>query len=380
MPSRPVVPSIDLASTFAFDTNAELASAVQDGKNHLYARWSSPTVDAVERAIAELEGAERSLLVASGMAGIHLALLAAVGEGPGTLLVQQEVYGGTHELVQSVRWPANVHVARASLDDLQEAAARLKRGVIYLETPTNPLVRVVDITAIRAACGPDVRIVVDATFGSPSLRRPLSEGADLVLHSVTKAMGGHHDVVGGVVSGSGALMDAVWRWRKILGPTMDPAAAYRVWRGLQTLDLRVERQSRTASEIARRLRAHPLVEAVHYPSLRGHPDAALLRATHREGFGGGVLSFELGTGAEAAEVVDRCRHILVAASLGGVHTLLTWPAGVTHANVPEAEQRAAGVSPGLLRLAVGLEDVELLWSDLAEALSHLDHGSHRSAE
>ena len=380
MPSRPVVPPIDLASTFAFDSNAELAAAVQDGKDHLYARWSSPTVDVVEQAIAELEGAERSLLVASGMAAIHVALLAAVGEGPGTLLVQQEVYGGTHELVKSVRWPTGVEVVRASLNDLPGAAAEVKQGVIYLETPTNPLVRVVDIAAVRAACGPDVCIVVDATFGSPSLRRPLSEGADLVLHSVTKAMGGHHDVVGGVVSGGGELMDAVWRWRKILGPTLDPAAAYRVWRGLQTLDLRVERQSRTASELARRLREHPLVEAVHHPSLPGHPDAALVRATHREGFGGGVLSFEVSTGAEAAEVVDGCRHILIAASLGGVHTLITWPAGVTHANVPEAEQRAAGVSPGLLRLAVGLEDVELLWSDLTEALSRLDRSSRRSAK
>jgi len=153
MPSRPVVPPIDLASTFAFDSNAELAAAVQDGKDHLYARWSSPTVDVVEQAIAELEGAERSLLVASGMAAIHVALLAAVGEGPGTLLMQQEVYGGTHELVKSVRWPAGVEVVRVGLNDLAEAAAEVKQGVIYLETPTNPLVRVVDIAAVRAACG-----------------------------------------------------------------------------------------------------------------------------------------------------------------------------------------------------------------------------------
>ena len=181
-------------------------------------------------------------------------------------------------------------------------------------------------------------------------------------------MGGHHDVLAGVVSGDGALIQEVWRWRKILGPTLDPAAAYRVWRGLQTLDLRVERHCATAAELARRLEQHPAVRVVNHPTLPSHPDHALLSRVHRDGLGGGVLSFEVGSAAAAAAVCDRLEHIVIAASLGGVHTLIAWPAGVTHANVPEEEQAAAGVVPGLLRLAVGLEDVELTWGDLVQAL------------
>ncbi|MCO4771559.1 MAG: PLP-dependent transferase [Deltaproteobacteria bacterium] len=369
MTSRPVVPPITLSSTFAFDTNAELADAVQAKAPHLYSRWSNPTVAAVEEAIAQLEGAARSVLVASGMAAVHLAILAALGESSGPLVVQNEVYGGTHELVRAVRWPSDVSVRRFALDDVLEVAAQLPAGaVLYLETPTNPLVRLVDVAAVRDACASGVRIVVDATFASPALSTPLAEGADLVLHSVTKAMAGHHDVVAGVVSGGEQLMAGVWRWRKILGPTLDPAASYRVWRGLQTLSLRVDRQSASAAELARRLAAHPSVVAVHHPSLPQHPDHELLQRTHRDGLGGGVLSFELSSAARASMVVNALDTIAVAPSLGGVHTLVTWPAGVTHANVSEDELNAAGVRPGLLRLAVGLEDPDALWNDLDSAL------------
>jgi len=368
MSARPLVPPIDLSSTYAFDRNQEFADAVADKSDLLYARWGSPTVDATEQVIAQLEGAERSVLVSSGMAAIHVALLAALGDGVGPLVVQAEVYGGTHELVESVRWPAGVEVRRVGVDDLLAAVAGLPAGaVVYLETPTNPLIRLVDIAAVRAAAGPDVHIVVDATFASPSLRRPLADGADLVLHSATKAMGGHHDVIAGVVSGDGPLIREVWRWRKILGPCMDAAAAYRLWRGLQTLDLRVERQSRTAAALAARLEAHPAVRAVHHPSLPSHPDHALLTRRHRDGLGGGALSFEVAD-ERAARVVDALQHVAIGASLGGVHTLIAWPAGTTHANVSPAEQRAAGLEPGLLRLAVGLEDVEAVWADLSQAL------------
>ena len=367
MSSRPVVPPITLSSTFAFDSNEALARAIEQGSPDIYSRLDNPTVRAVEEEIARLEGAERAVLVSSGVAAVHLALLAAVGDGAGPLVVQSEVYGGTHELVTSLRWP--VPVRRVALDDLLDVAATLPSGaVLHIETPTNPQLRLIDIAALRAACGDRVTIVVDATFASPSLRQPLREGADLVLHSVTKAMGGHHDVIAGVVSGDGAVIQEVWRWRKILGPTLDPAAAYRVWRGLQTLDLRVERHSATAAAIALRLARHPAVRVVNHPTLPSHPDHALLGRVHRDALGGGVLSFEVDSAASAAAICDRLEHIVIAASLGGVHTLIAWPAGVTHANVPEEEQAAAGVVPGLLRLAVGLEDVERIWDDLAQAL------------
>ena len=370
MASRPLVPPVTLASTFAFDSTVEMADAVRDKHPHLYSRWANPTVEAAEEHIAKLEQADRSVLVSSGMAAVHLALLAALGDGPGPIVAIREIYGGTHELLNTLRWPAGVKVRQIGLADLPfEAKFLSPTAVLYLETPTNPLIRLVDVAAVRSRMVNGVRIVVDGTFGSPSLTRLLHQGADLVLHSATKYLGGHHDLVAGVVSGFEPLIDEVWRLRKILGPTLDPAAAYRLWRGLQTLDLRVERQSHTAASLAAFLSSHDKVEAVHHPSLLSHPDHGSVGRLHRDGLGGGVLAFDVGDTLTAAQVVDRLETIAIAPSLGGLHTLITWPAGVTHANVPEQDQRRAGIRPGLLRLAVGIEDVDVLRADLEQALS-----------
>ena len=370
MASRPVVPPVTLASTFAFDTTVELVDAVRDKHPHLYARWSNPTIDATEHEVAQLEGAERAVLTSSGMSAIHLALLAALGDGPGPIVALREVYGGTHELLEAVRWPAGVELKRFGVDEVSSVIELLpSTAVLFLETPTNPLLRVLDIEAIRAKVARGVKIVVDGTFASPWLRELLAEGADLVVHSATKYLGGHHDLVAGVVSGDGALIDAVWRWRKILGPCLDPAAAYRLWRGLQTLGLRMERQSITAARLACYLGDHPAVQNTWYPSLPEHPDFAITNRVHRDGLGGGVLAFEVGGALEASRIADALMGVAVAPSLGGVHTLISWPAGVTHANMPEAAQRTAGIRPGLLRVAVGLEDFQELREDFAQALA-----------
>lgn len=370
MGSRPVVPPIALASTFAFDTTVEMADAVRDKHPHLYTRWSNPTIDAAEHSIATMEGADRSVLVSSGMAAIHLALLAALGDGPGPIVALREVYGGTHELLESVRWPAGVEIRRIGLRELSSIVDFLPpSAVLYLETPTNPLIRLIDVAAVRARATDGVRIVVDGTFASPHLNRLLDHGADLVVHSATKYLGGHHDLVAGVVSGFGDLIDAVWRWRKILGPCLDPAAAYRLWRGLQTLALRIERQSQTAAGLALFLDAHPRVLAVYHPSLPSHPDHALLGKLHRDGLGGGVVAFEVAGALDASNIIDALETVAIAPSLGGVHTLISWPAGVTHANVSEEDQQRAGIGAGLLRVAVGLEDLADLQADFAQALS-----------
>lgn len=370
MASRPVVPPVSLASTFAFDSIVEMADAVRDKHPHLYTRWSNPTVEAAEHEIAALEGADRALLTASGMSAIHIALLAALGDGPGPIVALREVYGGTHELLEAVRWPEGVEVRRIGVDDVQSVAEYLgPTTVLYLETPTNPLIRLVDVAAIRDKVPRSVRIVVDGTFASPHLCKLLGQGADLVVHSATKYMGGHHDLVAGVVSGRAPLIDAAWRWRKILGPTLDPAAAYRLWRGLQTLPLRVERQSRTAAQLAAWLEAQPQVLTTWHPSLPSHPDHPLLAALHRDGLGGGVISFDVGNPLTATRIIDKLEHVAIAPSLGGTHTLIAWPAGVTHANVSEQEQVTAGIRPGLLRVAVGLEDFEVLQQDFERALS-----------
>ena len=364
--SRPTVPPIVLASTFAFESAAAMAAAVRDKDQALYSRWSNPTVEALEADIAAREGAEGCLATSSGVSAIHIALLAAIGAGQGPLAVQNEVYGGTHELLTTLRWP--VPLLRFGLDEAADVARSLPAGaVIHVELPTNPLVRVPDLAAVRAAA-PEAILVVDATFASPSLVQPVSLGADIVVHSATKYLGGHHDAIAGVLSAGGDLLRRAWHLRKVLGPTLDPAAAYRLWRGLRTLDLRVTAQSRSAALLAARLDEHPGVRRVHHPSRPDHPDHALAAALFRAGLCGGVLSFELADAAAAAALIDRVKCFEIAGSLGGVDSLITWPAGVTHVQLSAAERAEAGIADGLLRLSVGVEDVERLWSDLEAAL------------
>lgn len=338
--------------------------AVSQRDAPLYTRWDNPTLSAVEARIAAMEGAARAVLLSSGMAAVHLAWLAAL-EGGGPLLVQEAVYGGTEELLRALPWPG---VQRVGLDGLLAAAAAAPPGaVLHLEVPTNPHGRLVDLAALRAAA-PHVIIVVDATFASPVLLRPVELGADLVLHSATKYLGGHHDLLAGVVSGGGAQIEAVWRWRKILGPCLDPDAADRLDRGLDTLGLRVMAQARSAAALAARLEGAPGVQAVHHASLPSHPDFALAQATLPEGLPGGVLSFALDSAEAAAALMNALQVILIGPSLGGTHSLITRPAGVTHANVSEAARAATGIGGGLLRLSVGLEPTERLWADLERGL------------
>ncbi|MDP6942852.1 MAG: aminotransferase class I/II-fold pyridoxal phosphate-dependent enzyme [Myxococcota bacterium] len=385
-PSKPIVPPIVLSSTFEFPTaESMIDAAVRPCTDHLYTRWSNPTLAQVEQRVAELEGAEQALLTASGMSAIHVALMAAldVGSGrtanggqtgsgaegeTGVLLVQRETYGATHELVEHVLSPLGIEVRRANVDAMADAAGSLPpRSVIYVELPTNPLIRLVDVSAVRRQAPEDACIIVDATFATPINVRVLDLGADLSVHSATKYLGGHHDLIAGVVSGNGPLIARAWRMRKLFGPVLDPAAAYRLWRGLETLALRVERQNASAADLARRLSNHPRVERVHHPTLEAHPDHALSRRMMRGC--GGVLSFEVAGGAPgAAAVANATGHIARAASLGGVSTLVTWPSGVTHVGLSPDERAASGVGPGLLRLAVGIEPVETLWEDLAQAL------------
>ena len=360
-----------LSSTFAFDATADLARAASDRVDTLYTRWSNPTIDAVEERVAELEGAEGALAVGSGMAAIALALMAASARG-GTLLVQREVYGGTHELVEHVLALRGTHVVRAGLDELPRAAAALPPGsTVHVEMPTNPTIRVLDLAALRAASPDDALIVVDATFATPVLLRPLALGADVVVHSATKYLAGHHDVVAGVLAGSAAFVEEAWKLRKLLGPVLDPAAAYRLWRGLETLELRVRRQTESADRLAHRLVEHGAVSRVHYPTLADHPDFATAQRVLPDG-AGGVLSFELAGGWDAAaRVADGLSCFANAPSLGGVRSLVTWPAGVSHVGLSAAEREAAGVADGLLRLALGIEPLDVLWGDLRSVLDSL---------
>ncbi len=360
------MPPVVLASTFTFATNAEMAEAASTRTGHIYTRWSNPTLEAVETEIAALEGAERCLVTGSGMAAISLALLAAT-EGGRPLLCQREVYGGTHELATHLLAQRGVAVSLHGVDALLGAVSALSGpAAIHLEIPSNPTLRIADLPAIRRAAPPGSLITVDATFATPLHLRALEHGADLVVHSATKYLAGHHDVVCGCISGSGALMERVWLLRKLLGPVLDPAAAYRLWRGLETLPLRLERQCDSAEILARRLAEHPAVARVHHPSLPDHPDHAKLGSWIARG--GAVLSFEVASRPRAEAIADGLERFQRAPSLGGVRSLVSWPAGASHVGLSVEERAESGVAPGLLRLAVGVEPVEELWTDLARVL------------
>ena len=242
--------------------------------------------------------------------------MAAWHHKQGPILVQREAYGGTHELVEEHLPRFGIDVRRASIDDLIKVASSLPtNAVIYLEIPANPTLRVVDIMAVRTAA-PEALILVDATFASPLLFQGLSSGADLVVHSATKYLGGHHDVVAGVVSGRGAIGHQIWSLRKLYGCCLDPGAAHGLWRGLQTLELRVTCQNATAWALAKHLEEHPKVGRVHYPRLSSHPDVSVAARVLPEG-PGGVLAFELEGGYKAAECFMNARtQFKVAASWG----------------------------------------------------------------
>jgi cystathionine beta-lyase/cystathionine gamma-synthase len=365
MPGRPINPPVVLSSTFAFDdTQGSLAAVAGDG--HLYSRWSNPTVEAVEERIVALTGAERTLAFGSGMAAISNALLCALRETP-RLLCHQDVYGGTYELVRDVLPGLGIEVTFFSTDRWEEAFHGTW-GAVYAETPTNPTLRVLDLEKMSAAAhSVGARFLVDNTFATPLVQRPLELGADVEIHSATKALGGHHDLLAGVVAADHAFCESLWTYRKLFGAVLDPHAAYLLHRGLKTLEVRVTRQCETAATLARWLEVHPKVQRVFYPGLESHPDHDV--AAKQLEAGGTMVGFVVEGGyGPAVAAVDALSTFLRAPSLGGTESLATLPKTTSHCGLSDAELEAAGVDPGFVRLSVGLEPVEALQADLDQAL------------
>ena len=362
-------PPLDLSSTYplhdleaaerAFDAfeQGELAERVP-----IYARLHNPTVGRVERALAELERTEAAVAFASGMAAMTAALLAARADG-GHVVAIRPLYGGTDALLASGLLGLDVTWAGASTvtDSLRPSTA-----LVVIETPQNPTLGLVDIGAtVEAAAG--VPVLVDNTFATPVLQNPVEHGAALVLHSATKYLGGHGDAVGGVVATSAEWARRLRRVRILTGGIMHPLAAYLVHRGLPTLPLRVTAAQERAGALATLLAAHRAVARVLYPGLPGGDPQRLIGRQMRGP--GAMLSFEVvGGHAAAARVLRSVRLITPAVSLGTTDTLIEHPAGLTHRLVAPEVQRSAGITPGLLRLSVGLEDVADLWADLEQAL------------
>ncbi|MFF5975103.1 trans-sulfuration enzyme family protein [Streptomyces sp. NPDC012769] len=370
--SRPLGVPLHQGHVFAFDSADALAEAFGSPDAFLYSRMGNPTVRSLEMAVARLEGGADALSYASGMGAINSVLLGLLSTG-GHVIAQRCLYGGTYALLTDLaaRWGVEVTYVSGTDADEVRAALRPETRLLHLETIANPTTRVSDLPAlIAAAHEAGVPSVVDNTFASPLLCRPIEYGADVVVHSATKYLAGHADVLGGVAVFKDAELHRRIRHHAVeQGAVTDPFAAWLTLRGLQTLPLRIERQSASAAELAGRLAAHPAVAAVRHPALPGHPDHEVAARLLPRG-GGGVVSLDLAGGREAGRVfVEAVRVASLSVSLGDVKTLVMHPASTSHRQLDEQALEAAGIAPGTVRLSVGIEHVEDLWEDLEQALA-----------
>lgn len=359
-------------STYTFASSDEIVRMTSGESEHLeYGRYDNPTCRALERRMAALEGTDDAALFSSGMSALATAALAIVKQGHHVVLFR-DCYRMTRELVTGRLARLGVSstlVEPCDLDGL-ERALRPETRLVVSEAPTNPYLRTVDLGALARVCAGrrGLRTLVDATLATPMLLRPAEHGVDLVVHSATKYLSGHHDVLAGFVCGARPLVDAVRELRGVLGTMCDPHAAFLVARGLRTLALRVARASATALELASWLEEHPRVLRVWYPGLPSHPDHGVAARQLRGGFGG-VVSFVVRGGLEAARaVVDGVRLAKIGPSFGGPETLIEQPAVMSFYAMSAEERAAAGVEDGLVRLAVGLEEPDDLVRDLSRAL------------
>lgn len=367
-----LTPPLHLTSTFAFDT-AEQGGAMFAGEQagHIYSRISNPTTDLLERRIADLEGAESGLAMASGMGAITSVMWSFLRAGD-EVITDRTLYGCTFAFLRDGLSRFGVTVTHVDLTDparLAEAISARTR-IVYFETPANPNMRLVDIAAVSAiARSAGARTVVDNTYATPVLTRPVTLGADIVVHSATKYLGGHGDLIGGLAAGSAEDMATVRAVgvKDMTGAVMAPFNAFLILRGLKTLQIRVERHCRTAMAVARALEAHPAVAAVHYPGLERFAWHDLARR-QMPGFGG-MIAFELHGGLPAGiAMINRLSMIRRAVSLGDAESLIQHPASMTHSTYSPEERRAHGIADGLVRLSVGLEDEADILADLLAAL------------
>jgi cystathionine gamma-synthase len=363
-----VVPPIHLTSTFSF-------AGFGEKRAYDYSRSGNPTRDALAGALAELEGGAGAVVTASGMAAVALvAQLLRPGE---VAVVPHDCYGGTYRLFNALRERGSLDVRFVNFQDPTALAAAIggRPALVWVETPSNPLLRIVDVAAVAgAAHAAGALVVADNTFLSPVWQRPLALGADVVLHSTTKYLNGHSDVVGGaVIAADRALHERLAWWANCIGVTGAPFDSYLTLRGLRTLHARMRAHGENAQEVVGCLAAHPAVARVHYPGLETHPGHAVARV-QQQGFGA-MVSFELHGGVTAVRAfLGALRLFSLAESLGGVESLVAHPASMTHAAMDAAARERAGISDSLVRLSVGIEDAADLTSDLTQALAAAQRG------
>ncbi|MEE2662950.1 MAG: aminotransferase class I/II-fold pyridoxal phosphate-dependent enzyme [Myxococcota bacterium] len=371
--SHAVTTPIHQTSTFWFEGSQEVID-YNEGRNPRdeYGRYGNPTWRAVERKLSELEGAEESVLFASGMCAATTTFLALLPAGS-HLVVTSDCYRRTRQFIQEYLGRMGVETTVIEPSDTQKLAATLRddTAVFFTESPTNPYLRVIDVEqAVAVAHERDVKVVIDTTFASPVNHRPLEQGADLVLHSATKYLGGHNDLLAGTVSGSSEIIGPIRNAVGVLGGVIDSHAAWLLLRGLKTLALRMERHNANGQALAEWLEGHAKVRRVVYPGLPSHPDYEAAKR-QMQGFGG-VVTFELDTDLEGAKrFIDSLELPYQAPSLGGVESLVELPITMSYWDIPPAERLAMGITDSLVRFSTGVEDIEDLLRDIGQALDRV---------
>jgi cystathionine beta-lyase/cystathionine gamma-synthase len=354
-------------STFEVNDNDEQVEAT--GSDRYYTRYGNPTNTVAEKTIARLEGTDAALTFASGMGAITTTLMALLKNGD-HIVAQRDIYGGVTKFLS--QWLPKMGIETTFVDTTEyeqhARAIRPNTKLLYLESPTNPALRVVDFKKTAALARQHNLIsMIDSTFGTPINQRPGEFGIDLVMHSGTKYLSGHSDLICGVVAGRHELMKRVWDTRTTLGNCMDPHASWMLVRGLKTLAVRVARQNENAQRVAEFLAEQAKVRRVHYPFLESHPQYAVARAQMTGG--GGMVTFEVaGTGEDARRASEAMRLFTLAPSLGGVESLVSIPVLTSHLTVPPEERKRSGITEQMIRLSVGIENADDLIADLERAL------------
>jgi cystathionine gamma-synthase len=373
-PHYSLAPAIAQTATYTFADTEDLERYMRgedpDPEREEYGRYSNPTVHELEKRMAALEGADDAVAFSSGMSAVTTAILSMIKAGDHMILFR-DCYRRTRQFVTQVLTRFGVEHSIVPPGDLDALAAAIRdtTRLVVTESPTNPYLYCLDFERLVAGVKERgrIRTLVDSTFATPVNCRPLDFGIDLVVHSATKYLAGHNDVLGGIVAGPGHLMSLLRDSRHVLGGVLDPHAAFLISRGLKTLGLRVERQNATALAVARALESHPSIERVYYPFLESHPSYRVASAQMRGA--GGLVSFTVRGGRNAASrVVDRARIPKIAASLGGVESLIEQPCIMSYFELSDAELAKIGIDPALVRLSVGIEETEDIVADLLQAL------------
>ncbi len=374
----PVVTPIYNSVGYLYESMDQLDAVFgAEREGYVYTRYGTPTNAALEQAVAILEGGEAALSFASGMAAVHAALLATGLEAGQAVVSAHDVYGASYALLANLFTSLGVRVRFVDIADLasvERAIAEEKPRAVFCEIISNPLLKVADVPAVaELAHAHGAEMIVDSTFATPYLVRPLTLGADYVVHSSTKYLGGHGDVLGGIVVTSAERRKRLWEIIKITGGNLGPNQAWLTMRGLKTLPLRMAQHCRNAAAVAAWLAEHPKIARVNYPGLPGHPQHTVATRLFREGCYGGMISFEIADAhrAQVFRFMESLKLVLPATTLGDVYSLALYPAHSSHRALSPEERAAIGIGEGLVRLSVGIEDVEDIIADLAQALEQV---------